>query len=93
MVIAHRASTSEALTLDEVLDLKAAKPLAEALLAQRGGDLEVDAANVRRLGGLCLQVLLSAVTTWAADGKTLTFLNPAPAFVEGLERLGVVQAT
>ncbi len=92
MMIANRPPASDALTLDDILDLKAAKPLAESLLARRGADLDVDASNVRRLGGLCLQVLLSAVATWSADGKALAFLNPAPAFVESLERLGFAHA-
>ena len=92
MMLAHRPPGDNALHLDAVLDLKAAKPLADALTARRGADLEVDASEVRRLGGLCLQVLLSAVATWQGDGRTLTFLNPAPAFIEGLELLGVARA-
>ena len=92
MIIQTRPCAEDALALDEVLDLQAARPLADALLARRGDDLDVDCSGVRRLGGLCLQVLLSAVATWAADGRRLAFLNPAPAFVEGLGLLGVAHA-
>ncbi|WP_287799477.1 STAS domain-containing protein, partial [Acidiphilium sp.] len=60
--------TTEQLMLDPILDLKAASPLAQALLARRGGDLRIDAGAVERLGGQCLQVLLSARATWEADG-------------------------
>ena len=76
------------IALDEALDLRAAKPLAEALLARRGADLTLDASGVRRLSSLCLQVLLSAKTTWAADGRSLSVVEPSPAFSDGLRLLG-----
>jgi chemotaxis protein CheX len=63
------------LTLPPVLDLKAAAPLRSLILAHRGQDLDLDAANVERIGGLCLQVLLSARKTWAADQKTIRIIN------------------
>jgi chemotaxis protein CheX len=75
--------------LPEVLDLKAATPLAGALLALRGSDIAIDASHVERVGGQCLQILLSAMTTWHADEATLDFVNPSPAFIEGFNLLGV----
>lgn len=62
---------SETLTLAEVLDLNAAEPLKAELLALRGHELTLDASAVERLGGLCLQILMSARKTWAADGVNL----------------------
>lgn len=53
--------------LPEVLDLKAATPLTVEFLTLRGRPVHVDASNVQRLGGQCLQVLLSAAMTWKAD--------------------------
>jgi len=79
--------------LQEFLDLKAAAPLAAELLARRGEELGIDASRVRRLGGQCLQVLLSAAMTWRADEVPLAFVNPSPDFIEGLERLGIAPAT
>lgn len=64
-----------ALTLPQVLDLSAALPLRALLIAHRGADLDLDAAGVERLGGLCLQVLLAARRTWEADRMTLRLLN------------------
>ena len=55
------------LTLSPVLDLTAAEPLKAELLAHRGRVLVVDASGVERLGGLCLQVLLSALSLWRQD--------------------------
>jgi chemotaxis protein CheX len=63
---------SETLILAEVLDLNAAEPLKAELLALRGHELTLDASAVERLGGLCLQILLSARKTWAADGVNLS---------------------
>jgi chemotaxis protein CheX len=76
-------------TLDPVLDLKAATPLAENLLAHRGSDVVIEASEVERLGAQSLQVLLSAVATWQADGHLLEFVHPSDAFVESLHIFGV----
>ena len=78
--------------LPEHLDLKAAAPLVGELLSHRGEELSVDASRVRRLGGQCLQILLSAAMTWKADEVPLAFVNPSPDFIEGLERLGIAPA-
>lgn len=87
-----RSETPPVLMLAEVLDLRAAGPLHQEILARRGESIRIDASAVRRLGGLCLQVLLCAVAAWREDGQRLTFLNPSPGFVEGLELLGVHNA-
>jgi chemotaxis protein CheX len=76
------------LELAEILDLKAAAPLASSILAHRGSDLTIDSSHVRRLGGQCLQVLLSAKYTWSADEMSLEFVNPSPDFIEALEGFG-----
>ncbi len=68
--------------LPAVLDLRAAASLKTELLARRGGPLTLDASGVERLGGLSLQVLISAAKTWAADGQTLTVAPASEAFVE-----------
>jgi chemotaxis protein CheX len=77
------------LALDPVLDIKAVSLLAENLLAHRGADIVIDAGHVERLGAQSLQVLLSAVATWRADGHLLEVANPSEAFTEGLRVFGV----
>jgi chemotaxis protein CheX len=74
--------SSDAVTvnLPEVLGLTAAAPLAARLVALQGSPVVLDASKVMRLGGLCLQVLLSARVTWATADKPLTISNPSPAF-------------
>ncbi len=68
------------LHLEPVLDLGAAERLHAQLIDLRGRPLDIDASQVERLGGLCLQVLVSARDTWAADGHAAVLSNPSPAF-------------
>ncbi|QTC89953.1 STAS domain-containing protein [Brevundimonas goettingensis] len=66
--------------LPPVLDILYAEPLRAELLALRGEPVAVDASAVERLGGLCLQVLISAQQTWARDGQALTINTPSEPF-------------
>lgn len=76
------------LMLPKVLDAPAAEPLVDALLALRGQPLLLDAQEVDRLGGLGLQVLLSAQATWEADGQRLDIVNFTPAMQATLALCG-----
>ena len=76
------------LRLSQVLDLNAATPLANELLALRGQAVELDASDVERLGAQCLQVLLSARATWAADGAAFALVSPSSEFSSTLALLG-----
>ncbi len=78
-----------AVCLAEILDLKAAAPLAGELLSHRGQPVEIDASQVSRLGGQCTQILLSAVATWRADDVPLSIRDPSASFLESLELLGI----
>lgn len=77
------------LQLAENLDLTAAVPLHETLLSMRGEDLLVDAASVERLGGQCVQLLLSARQSWAEDDASFAIENPSQNFLSALTILGV----
>jgi chemotaxis protein CheX len=48
---------------------------------------------VQYLGAQCLQVLLSAASSWCADGVSLRIVNRATAFVRGLELAGIAPTT
>ncbi len=82
-------SLTHTVTLVRTLDLRAAAALAAELLLLRGSDIVVDASQVERLGGQCLQVLLSAVATWSHDGCALTVVHESQEFIEGLKLLGM----
>lgn len=75
-------------TLGDALDMTAAAPLVKELLGHRGQPISLNAGNVRRVGGQCLQVLLSARATWAADGQGFEIVEPSPEFAEGLAQMG-----
>lgn len=75
--------------LPEVLDIRAAGPLASQLLGARGKQLIIDASNVQQIGAQCAQVLLSAKFTWSADAAPLTISNPSDTFIDALETLGI----
>lgn len=77
-----------AIALPETLDLKAAAPLKAAFLERRGAAIIVEADQVRRLGGLCLQVLLAARKAWDRDGQSFSIKGPSEAFVETTRLFG-----
>ena len=74
--------------LPEIMDLAAAPALRTYLLENRGAPLELDASAVQRVGGLCLQVLLSARSTWAADGQVLSFVEPSSTLKDAFLTIG-----
>ena len=79
---------SGGLALPAVMDIQAAEGLRGQLMDARGGPLALDGSAVERLGGLCLQVLLAAQRTWAADGHALVVDPVSEAFVEQWNAFG-----
>ncbi len=82
-------SAVQRLQLPEVLDITCAGPLAESFLAMRGAKLAVDAAHVQRVGAQCVQVIMSAVSTWRADEMAFSLADPSPEFRDALSLLGI----
>jgi chemotaxis protein CheX len=74
--------------LPVALDLGSAAPLAAELLGLRGGPIRLDASGVDRLGGLGLQLLLSAQLTWRNDGAEFALVDPSDAFRADWAALG-----
>lgn len=79
---------TDVLALPAVLDIQSAEALRAQLLGARGRPLTIDGSAVERLGGLCLQVLLSARRTWAADGHDLVVDPASDAFNEQWNAFG-----
>ena len=82
------ANETAAVRLAQILDLNAAAPLAQELAALRGRDVELDGSAVERLGGQCLQVLLSARATWAQDGRAFALSAPSEGLCTALALMG-----
>lgn len=80
---------SQTIRLPAVLDLTEAAPLAETLLCARGVDVRLDASEVTRLGGQCLQVLLAAAKTWAEDDLKFEICQASPECGAALNQFGV----
>ncbi|MDB5454224.1 MAG: hypothetical protein JWO33_2802 [Caulobacteraceae bacterium] len=70
------------IVLPKAMSLTAAAPLASRLTSLQGAPIVLDASQVERLGGLCLQVLLSASVTWRAAGVPFEIDKPSSAFTE-----------
>jgi len=79
------------LALSSVLDLRAAAPLAAELRTHANAPLTLDAAQVERVGGLCLQVLIAAAEAWRAAGQSFQVVNASQAFRDDVRRMGATQ--
>lgn len=84
---AQSAATSIALPRE--LDMNTSSRLAAELIAARRHHLRLDASMVERVGAQCLQVLLSATSTWKVDGMELTIADPSTAFEAALSTAGL----
>lgn len=80
---------SKRIQSEENLDFQGAVRLSESLPAHRGLSVDFDCSEVRHLSAACLQVLLSALKTWASDNEQFVVSNPSDAFLEGLALLGI----
>jgi chemotaxis protein CheX len=83
--------SARAYTLPPVIDPASVGALRTDLLALRGEDLVIEGDAVQRIGGLGLQVLISAHRTWASDGRTLSLNHPSPSLIEMLRLTGAAQ--
>ena len=72
-----------------VLDFRAAAPLRDALLALRGKPIVVDGGDVERIGGQCIQVLVSAQRTWAQDGAPFVLAGASEEMRRALSHVGL----
>ena len=76
------------LKLERKLDFRAVSPLAAALLAAKGQDIALDAADTVQIGTQSLQVILAAAKTADSAGKSLRLLNLADTATDQLALLG-----
>lgn len=80
---------SASLHLPARLDNSAASDLLEAFQRHQGQPLLVDGSAVTHLGSLSAQVIVSAVQSWASDGKTLEFIDGSDALYRAWSDLGL----
>lgn len=78
--------------LPAILDLGAAAPLWTLLCEAQGKSVRIDASDVERVGGLCLQVLIAAEAQWRTDGCAFAIENLSPAYADGVRLMVGVDA-
>ncbi|WP_097031864.1 STAS domain-containing protein [Cereibacter ovatus] len=71
------------------LDHQAARNLYSILSREQGKPIHIDCSTVTFVGGLAVQVLLSAAVRWRRDGIPFSCDLPSLAFTDDLARLGV----
>ncbi len=77
------------LSLPSRLDLIEAKPLTTAFQQATGQPVTVDASAVEHLGGLCLQILISAARAWRAQDLAFAITPRSEAFDTALGDFGL----
>ncbi|KEO51758.1 STAS domain-containing protein [Thioclava pacifica] len=77
------------LALPDRIDLVAVSALHAALGPVTEGPTVIDASNVRHLGALGVQLLVSAALSARASGHSLTITPRSAAFDEALDRFGM----
>ncbi|MGP3695984.1 STAS domain-containing protein [Rhodobacter sp. NSM] len=77
------------LELPTRLDHKGSRQLYAALLAMQPGDTCLSAGKVVFVGGLALQILISAASKWRAEGFRFSCHPMSPAFADDIARMGV----
>ncbi len=93
MTTPHVTGEAVKLSAPPALGLATASALRDELIAARGRPLDLDASQVQRVGGLGLQILLSAAKTWREDGVAFSVSDPSAEFINDLQRMGVDAAS
>lgn len=75
------------------LDLAAASDLKTLLSEQKEDEVVLDFSEVKHLGALCLQVLVSAASTLNAENRKLSMLNVSERVVDQLRVMGMTPET
>lgn len=74
--------------LHDRLDYQSVAPLMQELSEVTADELVIDAGNIRHIGTLPFQVLLSAIKSRAAEGKTTRLVNASDSCVDILSLFG-----
>ncbi len=84
---------AEPVLLAPKLDVAAASDLLSALRENKDTELVVDMSQVKMLGALCLQVLLSAAITARDENRTMTITNVSERVIDQMRLMGMTPET
>ncbi len=71
------------------LDLGGAEALLAELKSNRGTDVTLDAAGVKRFGSLGAKTILVAAQTWQSEGHSLSIANIPDDMTQAIELMGL----
>lgn len=77
------------LPLAAKLDTSAAAELRASLQAVEHDDVVLDASSVEMIGGMCLEVLLTAAAHWKTAGHKIAIQDVSPQMSEDLAWFGL----
>lgn len=80
---------ADAIQLAPKLDLAAASDLVATLKGLKDKEVVLDLCEVKHLGALCLQALLSAATSANSEGRTITLVNTSERVIDQLRVMGM----
>lgn len=80
---------TEPVHLNPKLDLAAASDLKTTLSDRKDDEVILDFSEVKHIGALCLQVLLSAATTFNAENRRISIVNASERVVDQLRVMGM----
>lgn len=91
MAVADASTETLSLSLDPVLDLRAAAPLKIQFqqILGRGLPLAIDASAVSRMSTACVQVIAAAVLETQKGGKAPVLKKSSPVFDAAFVNLGL----
>ncbi len=75
------------------LDTAAATELRKSLIEAQGEDIVLEGAEVKMIGALCVEALMSVAAVWKSAGQSVTIEDPSPEMIDDLGRLGLTPDT
>jgi chemotaxis protein CheX len=75
------------------LDTAAVPELQKILVDAKDDDIVLDAAEVKMIGALCVELLMSAAAIWKSAGQSVTIEGASTEMIEDLGRLGLTTDT
>lgn len=84
---------SDPIVLAPKLDVAQASELFSTLRENKDAEVILDMSDVKLLGALCLQVLLSAAKTANEDGRAITLTNASDRVIDQMRLMGMTPET
>lgn len=84
---------SDPIQLSPKLDLPAASELATMLKSNSDPEVILDLSEVKHLGAICLQVMISAANTLQKEDRNFSLINASDRVIDQLRVMGMSTET